>query len=235
MKNSFFAVLTILLSVTAVYGAGLAGTCGDLGQPACTLDGLGPVVQKGLQFILLISGLVIILAVVKTGISFAQADDKATALKEAKERLKRVVIGLILITIAASITGYLALLQLGGVGGNVLDIVSKFFGVKASAFLPVTHAYAQEAGKLPNPIPGATNLYDFLALLLKLFIRWFVFPVLIFSWVFTGFKYVSAQGNPEKLTEAHKYLWYTLIGTVIIMLAEGFATAISGTISQFFS
>jgi NADH:ubiquinone oxidoreductase subunit 4 (subunit M) len=53
--------------------------------------------------------------------------------------------------------------------------------------------------------------------------------------VVTGFKYVSAQGNPEKLTEAHKYLWYTLIGTVIIMLAQGFALALSGTISQIFS
>lgn len=235
MKRAFFATFTSLLSIQFVFGAGLAGTCGDVGQDACTLAQLGPAIKGGLQFVLLVAGLVIIYAIVRTGLSFATTGDKAGALKEAKERFKRVIIGMILITLAASVTGYLALLQLGGAGKDVLDIISKIFGTAIDTLSPVMHAYAQDTGKLPNPVPGATNLYDFLVLLLKLFIRWFVFPVLIFSWVFTGFKYVSAQGNPEKLTEAHKYLWYTLIGTVIIMLAEGFATAIAGTISQFFS
>ena len=234
MKTKAFLVsLCLTISLGFVYSAGLAGTCGD-GDTACKLTDLGPVIKGGLQFILMITGLVIILAIVRTGLSFANAGDKAQAWKEAKERLKRVVIGMILITIAVSVTGYITLLKLGGVGGDVINIISKLFGISMVDVLPVTHAYAQ-TGQLANPIPGASNLYDFLLLILKLFIRWFVFPALVFSWVFTGFKYVSAQGNPEKLTEAHKYLWYTLIGTVIIMLAEGFATALSGTISQFFS
>jgi cytochrome bd-type quinol oxidase subunit 2 len=107
IKKLFLGAFTTALSFGLVYSAGLAGTCGD-GPTPCTLNDLGPVIKGALKFLMLLAGLAITLAFIQTGIAFLRASDKSQAWKEAKERLTRVVIGMLLITVAVSITGYIA-------------------------------------------------------------------------------------------------------------------------------
>ena len=51
-------------------------------------------------------------------------------------------------------------------------------------------------------------------------------PVAAFFIILTGFMFVSAQGNEEKLTEAHRMLVWTIIGTAIILGAPVIARMI---------
>ena len=124
--------------------------------------------------------------------------------------------------------------------GGFLTAVFKFIGTQewalpfikllGNSFIP--HAYAQ-SGYLPNPL-GVSNLYDFLLLIVRLAVRWFVYPAIIVMWVWSGFAYVEAQGNPEKLSKAHNWLLWAVISTVVIFMTEGFLFAIRGTVQQVF-
>ncbi len=58
-------------------------------------------------------------------------------------------------------------------------------------------------------------------------------PVVTIMMLYSGFLFVVARGNSEKLGDAKKALMYTLIGAAIILGAKGFATVIGNTISQF--
>lgn len=228
----------LALTFSSLYASGLAGTCGDGpdASTACNLTtNLSGVFKGALMFMLQVSALVMVLAFVMVGLGYIQASDKAAQLQEAKRRLKNVVLGLLLLTVVAS-AAFVGVFKYIGVDAKVLDPLRILLQGHAllPSILPFAHAYAADGDPLPNPL-GVNNLMAFLVLLLKLVIQWIIFPILVAAWAFTGFKYVGAQGNPQKLADAHKYLWYTFIGTVIIMLAEGLATALSGTITQLFS
>ncbi len=48
--------------------------------------------------------------------------------------------------------------------------------------------------------------------------------------LYSGFLFVLARGNAEKLGEAKKALMYTLIGAAIVLGAKGLATIIENTV-----
>lgn len=246
MKTKAFAFASaVFLSVETLLaqGAAIADKCGNAGQPACTLTGLGAVIIGALTFIVKVATLFIVVMICYSALRLMLLKDKPYEFKEAKERLTRVVLGVLIISFIASITGIISLLAIAGVNPEFMGYIKNFFGIKSAllmlhenfAFigpyildhLPVAHAYADDT--LPNPLV-VTDLYGFLVQLFSLVVRWFVFPLMIYAWFYTGFMYILAQGNPQKLTEAHKWLWWSVIGTVIIMLSEGFLFAIKGTI-----
>ena len=51
------------------------------------------------------------------------------------------------------------------------------------------------------------------------------FPVAVMLIIWSGFLYVSAMGNPEKIKRAHKMLLWTIVGLVIIVGAWALAVA----------
>ena len=57
-------------------------------------------------------------------------------------------------------------------------------------------------------------------------------PVIALFLVISGFKFVSAQGNPGKLSEAKENFVYVIIGALLILGAWVIATLINGTVSQ---
>ncbi len=57
-----------------------------------------------------------------------------------------------------------------------------------------------------------------------------IIAVLAFIWV--GWLYVRAMGDPKKITEAHKAFMYVAIGVGILLGAEIIATIIKNTISN---
>jgi Na+/melibiose symporter-like transporter len=90
-------------------------------------------------------------------------------------------------------------------------------------------AHAQAPGSL-NPI-AETSLYCFLHDILGAFIL-IVFPVVVLMLVYSGFLFVSAQGNAQKLVEARKWFFWVVVGGLIILGAQAFTWAIEGTVSD---
>lgn len=57
-------------------------------------------------------------------------------------------------------------------------------------------------------------------------------PIVALAIIYTGFLFVTAQGNSEKITKAKKALVYTLIGAALLLGAFVIAKAIGATVDE---
>jgi hypothetical protein len=57
-------------------------------------------------------------------------------------------------------------------------------------------------------------------------------PIIALAIIYAGFKFISAQGNKDKLEEAKKTILYVFIGAAILLAAYAIATAIVSTIAS---
>lgn len=85
-------------------------------------------------------------------------------------------------------------------------------------------------GKLCNPI-AYDNMGDFLTALLDVMVQ-IAFPIIVLAIIYTGFLFVVAQGNKDKLEDAKKAFLWTIIGALIVLGAAVLSKAIQGTINQ---
>jgi hypothetical protein len=146
------------------------------------------------------------------------------AYKEALKKSSQAVLGFLIVI---------------GVFGGIFLIMLKFFTVQdgplkilniiSMAFIP--HAYAATGGMLPNFL-GVDNLYDFILLTLRFAMRFFIYPALIIMWVWSGFAFVTAQGNPEGLKKARTWLMWAVITTLVVFMVQGFLIALQGSVKK---
>ncbi len=57
-------------------------------------------------------------------------------------------------------------------------------------------------------------------------------PIVTLAIIYSGFLFVTAQGNSEKLKSAKKTLLYTLVGAALLLGSLAIAEAIKGTIKE---
>ena len=57
-------------------------------------------------------------------------------------------------------------------------------------------------------------------------------PIAVIMVVFAGFKFVTAQGKPDKINEASNFLKWTLIGTAVLIGARVIAAIMKSTVEQ---
>lgn len=57
-------------------------------------------------------------------------------------------------------------------------------------------------------------------------------PIIALAIIYTGFLFVTAQGNSEKITKAKKALMYVLVGAALLLGAFVIANAIQATVDQ---
>ena len=81
-----------------------------------------------------------------------------------------------------------------------------------------------------NPL-GAITLYDFLYNILNAVV-FIVFPFIVLMIVYTGFLFVAAQGNSEKLSKARSSLVWTVVGALVVLGAKALAMAIEATVED---
>lgn len=86
--------------------------------------------------------------------------------------------------------------------------------------------------KLDNPFKGSNSLFA----LLRAVINDIILPIggvlAVLAFIYSGFLYVTAQGNESKLATAHKALLYTSIGTAVLLGSWVLANVICETIGQ---
>ena len=79
--------------------------------------------------------------------------------------------------------------------------------------------------------PGITSIPQFLKSVLDICVKIGI-PVSAFFLIWSGFLFLSAQGDPGKLTTARRAFTYAVIGTAVILCAWLLAMAIQNTIWQ---
>lgn len=84
--------------------------------------------------------------------------------------------------------------------------------------------------RLINPLSFPTVQAFFQAILN--FLLMLALPFIVFMIIYTGFKFVTAQGNTEKLKDARNMLMWTIIGGMIILGATIIAQVIRNTVDN---
>lgn len=82
---------------------------------------------------------------------------------------------------------------------------------------------------IPNPLEGIGSISQLLATLLEILMV-FAIPVVVFFIIYAGFLYVTARGNADQITQAHRALLYALIGGVLILGAVVLIDVVKGTV-----
>ncbi|OGG58042.1 hypothetical protein A2853_00930 [Candidatus Kaiserbacteria bacterium RIFCSPHIGHO2_01_FULL_55_17] len=96
------------------------------------------------------------------------------------------------------------------------------------AFVSVAHAQTglnnplnSQFSSIPLFIAGALKALALIAL-----------PIITLFLVISGFLFITAQGNEQKLATAKKNFFYVIIGALLILGAWIIATLIAGTVTQ---
>lgn len=84
------------------------------------------------------------------------------------------------------------------------------------------------APQFGNPIRYDTFM-EFIRAILEVVLRIGI-PVAAIFIIYSGFLFIKAQGNEEKLSEAKRAITYTIIGTAILLGSWLLATGIQSTI-----
>ena len=110
-----------------------------------------------------------------------------------------------------------------------------YFNTRTAAFAlacclvllpPTLFVHAQ----FTNPL-GDTTIYELLVDILNAVI-FILFPIIVLMIVYTGFLFVAAQGNEQKLQDARRALMFTVIGALVVLGAQALAFAICGTVQS---
>lgn len=87
--------------------------------------------------------------------------------------------------------------------------------------------------KINNPLGenGPSDIPGFIKIIVEAVI-YIGIPIIALAIIYTGFLFVSAQGNPEALKKAKNSLLYTLIGAALLLGAFVLAEAIGKTVDE---
>ena len=118
-------------------------------------------------------------------------------------------LSLIIIALALTMTTQIVSAQSGNEGGGVTGNSGK------------TVTYLQNPLKANNVTEVLTSMVD-LAIFLGVILA-------VFMFIFIGFKFVMAQGDPGKLKEARNWFLYAAIGTAVLISSKVIVEVIKTT------
>ena len=113
-----------------------------------------------------------------------------------------------------------------------LILLSYVFLVPVISFAQLQgDAPADTKGKIVDPLGGKfPTIPIFIQTLLEGFLKIGI-PIVALAIIYSGFLFVSARGNTEKLGKAKDSLMYTIIGAAILLGAWSIAKLISTTVA----
>ena len=86
------------------------------------------------------------------------------------------------------------------------------------------------SGTVPNPLTGTSNLCVLIVQIINLVAEIGAIVAVLFL-LLSGFQFIRAQGKPDKIDEAKRTFFYTLIGIAILLGAYVITQIIWGTIN----
>lgn len=241
ISNFFFTFLVIFVSsaifVHAQGAMSISGDeiCGASATGECSVKHLGIVFKNILSVVIMLGLPLLVVSVTYRFVMawFAATEGNTAAYKEATKKSASAVIGFFLIVALFGGLMFVVLKYLGVRSDNGFDPL-QIFNIFSQAFIP--HAYAATPSPpVYTPLPNyltSNNLYDLLLSILRLIIRFFIYPALIVIWVWTGFAFVFAQGKPDALKKAKSFFVKAFVTTLIIFLLQGFLIAVQGTVMK---
>jgi len=87
-----------------------------------------------------------------------------------------------------------------------------------------------EAASLKSPLAD-TSIAGFIQSVLKAVVA-IALPVVSFFIVYSGFRFILAQGNDDKLTKAKANFTWLIVGTLLILGAWAIAVLLTGTVQD---
>lgn len=115
-------------------------------------------------------------------------------------------------------------------------VISKIFthlGVMAILFLPMI-VLAQGSGGyigIKNPATSVNSISDIVTAVVRV-VRMVAIPFVVLAIIYSGWLFIAAQGNPDKLKSARGVFFWTLIGTLVVLSAELVASILAGLFNQ---
>lgn len=110
----------------------------------------------------------------------------------------------------------------------ILAVYVFIFPIVSFAGTSTTPA-APAGGRIENPIPSITSVPGLIEKILTGALKIGI-PVVALAIIYSGFLFVFARGNTEKLGKAKETLMYTLIGAAILLGSWAIAKMISATV-----
>jgi hypothetical protein len=87
--------------------------------------------------------------------------------------------------------------------------------------------------QIKNPLKGGANsISGILVIILENIVMPLASVAVVLAIIYSGFKFITADGNPAKINEARTGLLYVLIGAGVLLGAKGIAVAIEATFKQ---
>jgi TRAP-type C4-dicarboxylate transport system permease small subunit len=85
-------------------------------------------------------------------------------------------------------------------------------------------------GKLCNPL-NYSSVEQLLPKILDI-VAQFGLIICTFFIILAGFEYVTANGDPTKITKAHNILLWSVVGTAVLLGAKVLASILANTVNQ---
>jgi hypothetical protein len=85
-------------------------------------------------------------------------------------------------------------------------------------------------GMIVNPIPNVTSIPGLIQTILTGVLTIGI-PIVALAVIYSGFLFVFARGNPEKLTKAKDALLWTIVGAAVLLGSWAIAQMISATVT----
>lgn len=108
-------------------------------------------------------------------------------------------------------------------------MIKKLLSILSLLVIPAITLANGVSFNIPNPLKASS--FEQLARDVLDAVIQFGIPVLVVMIIYTGFKFVSAQGNESKLTEAKNALLWTFVGSAIVLGAFVILTVIENTVA----
>ncbi len=184
----------------------------------CGVDQIKETVKNLIRFVVKVVLIVALVVMVgSTLLDFYQTRGGPQFYIKSRAKIAGIVVGLLLLAAAFNLGSILRELQ---VNPNLL----KYLDYILSA-LPIDRAYAQGPTSFFTSDLGP---WEIMLAFFKVFWNWIVFPAMVGGWFYAGFQYVGAQGNPEKIKDAHGTLLAILLITVFVLFVQALLISLIG-------
>jgi hypothetical protein len=102
------------------------------------------------------------------------------------------------------------------------------YSLVLSVLFPAITAAQNTGQRFQNPLSNNNNLFSLIYSVLS-FITSIGAAIVVFMVIYSGFLFVSAQGDESKLTKAKSVFLWTIIGGVILLGAAALAEVVCNT------